>query len=144
MFSFKRIILCSTIVVSGLISPALLPALALDYEAKQVHAVISAPFKVAGAVSGMAVCGLFSGPVDDGFHQAKKSTSKLAGALGDENGKSEVLVAAPVVGPVGLLVGGVKGAFKGAIHGAKAGWNKPFSRWSFVTMEEEGKNASAK
>jgi hypothetical protein len=136
--SFGRV-LCSAIVVSGLISPALSPALALDYEAKPVHAVISAPFKAAGAVAGMTACGLFSGPVDDGFHQAKKSTSKLAGALGDENGKPEIAVAAPVVGPVGLVVGGVKGVFKGAVHGAKVGWNKPFSRWSFLTMEEEGK-----
>jgi len=138
MLSFKRI-LCSTIVVSGLISPALSPALALDYEAKPVNAVISAPFKAVGALSGMATCGLFSGPVDGGFHQAKKSTSKLAGAFGDENGKPEVLAAAPIMGPVGLAVGGVKGVFKGAVHGAKKGWEKPFSRWSFVTAEEEGK-----
>ena len=134
---FSRI-LCSTILVAGLISPALTPALALDYEAKPVNAVITAPFKACGAIAGMAACGLFSGPVDGGFHQAKKSTSKLAGAFGDENGKPEIAAAAPIVGPVGLVVGGVKGVFKGAAHGAKKGWQKPFSRYSFVTMDEEG------
>jgi hypothetical protein len=134
---FSRI-LCSTILVSGLISPALTPALALDYEAKPVGAVISAPFRAVGAVAGMTACGLFSGPVDNGFHQAKKSTGKLAGAFGDENGKPEIAAAAPIVGPIGLVVGGVKGVFKGVAHGAKKGWQKPFSRYSFLTMDEEG------
>ncbi len=138
MVRFRRI-LCSALFVSGLISPALSPALALDYEAKPVNWVIKAPIRTVGALSGMATCGLFSGPVDDGFHQAKKSTSKLAGAFGDENGAPEIAVAAPTVGPVGLMVGGVKGVFKGAVHGAKVGWEKPFSRYSFITMDEESK-----
>jgi len=138
MVRFRRI-LCSAIFVSGLISPALSPALALDYEAKPINWLIKAPIRTVGAVSGMATCGLFCGPVDDGFHQAKKSTSKLAGALGDENGAPEIAVAAPTMGPVGLVVGGVKGVFKGAAHGAVVGWKKPFSRYSFITMDEEGK-----
>ncbi len=136
--SFFKWKLCSAIIVAGSISPLFSPALALDYEAKPVGAVISAPFKAVGALSGMAACGLFSGPVDDGFHTAKKTTGKIAGAFGDENGKAQMLVAAPIGVPLGLVVGGVRGVFKGAAHGATTGWEKPFSRWSFVTMDEDG------
>lgn len=137
MLVFKRL-LFSTIISLGLISPALAPAQALDYEAKPVHTVISAPFRVVGAVSGAAVSGLFSGPVDDGFHASKKATSRIAGAFGDENGKLQIAAAAPVAVPLGLVVGGVRGMAKGTMHGFRKGWDKPFSRWSFITMEEEG------
>ncbi len=43
--SFLNAYSCSTIVVTGLISPALSPALALDYEAKPINAIITAPFQ---------------------------------------------------------------------------------------------------
>lgn len=135
--SLLKRILCSAIVIISLISPALTPAFALDYEAKPINSIITAPFHLAGAVTGGAVCGLFSGPVDDGFNAGKKATSRIASALGDENGKLEILVAAPIGFPLGLVVGGVRGFGKGVAHGTKTGWEKPFSRWSYVTMEEK-------
>ncbi len=136
MLFFQRL-LFSTIIVGFLISPALLPAYALDYEAKPVNWLIQAPTRTVGAISGGAVCGLFSGPVDDGFNAGKKATTHIAGAFGDEKGRVQQLVAAPIGYPLGFVVGGVRGFGRGIVHGAKAGWDKPFSRWSFVTMEEK-------
>lgn len=136
MLVLKRL-LSSAIIVSCLISPALTPVYGLDYEAKPVNWVITTPFKAVGAVSGAVVCGLFSAPVDDGFHAGKTATTYIAGAFGDEKGRVEQLAAAPVGYPVGFVVGGVRGVGRGFLHGAKKGWEKPFSRWSFVTMEEK-------
>ncbi len=137
---FIQRLLSSAIIVGFLISPTLLPAQALDYEAKPINNVIRAPFKALGAITGGAVCGLFSGPVDDGFHAGKKTTTEIAGKFGDEKGRTEQLVAAPIGYPLGFVVGGVRGMGRGFIHGAKAGWDKPFSRWSFVTTEESNSN----
>jgi hypothetical protein len=133
---FKRL-LSSAIIVGCLISPALTPVYSLDYEAKPVHWVLTAPFKAVGAVSGAAVCGLISAPADDGFHAGKRATTHIAGSFGDEKGKTEQLAAAPVGYPAGFVVGGVRGVGRGLLHGAKKGWDKPFSRWSFVTTEEK-------
>ena len=136
MIVFKRL-LSPAIIVGCLISPALTPVYSLDYEAKPVHNVIAAPFKALGAVSGAVVCGLFSAPLDDGFHAGKRATTHIAGAYGDEKGRTEQAAAAPVGYPAGFVVGGVRGVGRGIIHGAKKGWEKPFSRWSFVTSEEK-------
>jgi len=125
-------ILCS----AALVAAGAGPALALDYEAKPIHWVLAAPFKTAGALSGAAVCG-FSGPVDKGFHNTMRSEKKLAGEFGDENGALQLMAAAPVSVPAGVTVGGVKGFMYGVSHGLKTGWNKPFSRWSYITMEEK-------
>jgi hypothetical protein len=113
------------------------PALALDYEAKPVHWVLMAPWRTAGALSGAAVCGLYSGPVDKGFHNTLRSEKKLAGEFGDENGALQLMAASPVSVPAGVTVGGAKGFMSGVAHGYKVGWNKPFSRWSYITMEEK-------
>ena len=134
---FAKRLLSSTIIAGCLISSALTPVYALDYEAKPINWLIQAPVRTVGAVSGGAVCGLFSGPVDDGFHAGKTATTHIAGAFGNEKGRVQQIVAAPVGYPLGFLVGGVRGFGRGVIHGAKAGWDKPFSRWSFVTMEEK-------
>jgi len=134
---FLNRLLSSTIIVACLTSPALAPAYGLDYEAKQINWALEAPKKTAGAISGGAVCGLFCGPVDDGFHAGKTATTHIAGMFGDEKGRVQQLVAAPVGYPLGFVVGGVRGFGRGIVHGAKAGWDKPFSRWSFVTMEEK-------
>ncbi len=136
MLLFQRL-LSSAIIVGFLVSPALLPAQALDYEAKPVNNIINAPTRTLGAITGGAVCGLFSGPVDDGFHAGKTATTHIAGAFGDEKGRVQQLVAAPVGYPLGFVVGGVRGFGRGIVHGAKAGWDKPFSRWSYVTTEEK-------
>ena len=67
-------ILCSVAILAAGAGPAL----ALDYEAKPIHWLILAPFRTAGAVSGATVSGLFSGPVDKGFHNTMRSEKKLA------------------------------------------------------------------
>jgi hypothetical protein len=126
-------ILCSAV----LLTAGAGPALALDYEAKPIHWILAAPFRTAGAVSGATVCGLFSGPVDGGFHKTMQSEKKLAGEFGDENGTLQLMAAAPVSAPAGALVGGGQGFAHGVAHGWKTGWNKPFSRWSYITMEEK-------
>ena len=78
MSFFKRL-LSSAIIVGWLVSPALIPVYSLDYEAKPINWVLHAPFKTVGAVSGAGVCGLFSAPVDDGFHAGKRATTHIAG-----------------------------------------------------------------
>ena len=114
-----------------------LPAVALDYEAKPVHWVLTAPMKAIGGLSGAVVCGAFSGPTDRGFHSTLKSEKHVAGEFGDEKGALELMAAAPISVPAGVVVGGPKGVFHGFVHGWKTGWNKPFSRWSYVTAEEK-------
>src|SRR6516225_1335469 len=114
MKSVGRIVCSTALFVVGA-----LPALALDYEAKPVHWVLMAPFRTAGALSGAAVCGGFSGPVDKGFHNTLRSEKKLAGEFGDENGALQLLVASPVSVPAGVAVGGGKGLFSGVAHGWK-------------------------
>jgi len=122
---------------AALAASAIAPALALDYEAKPIHWLLAAPFKTAGAISGAVVCGAVSGPTDGGYHGALKGTKHVAGKFGDEKGTGQILAAAPIGGSGGLLVGGGYGAYHGVKHGWKLGWEKPFSRWSYITMEEK-------
>ncbi len=112
------------------------PVFALDYEAKPVHWALTAPVHTLGALSGALVNGVVGGPIDDGYHGFLKGTRQLAGKFGDEKGTGQQIAAAPLGGSVGLLLGTVYGVPHGFIHGFKTGWNKPFSRWSYVTMEE--------
>lgn len=116
---------------------AVAPALALDYEAKPVGAVIAAPYHIIGGLIGAASCGLVSGPIDGGYHGMLKGDTEFAGKLGDEKGWGQRTAAAPVGGGGGIIVGGGYGALHGIKHGWKVGWDKPFSRWSFLTMEEK-------
>ncbi|MDZ4835505.1 MAG: hypothetical protein SGJ27_17155 [Candidatus Melainabacteria bacterium] len=113
------------------------PALALDYEAKPVTWVLMAPFRTAGALTGAAVSGLVSGPMDSGYHGGLKGTKHVAGKFGDEEGAGQTVAAVPLGGSVGMLVGGGQGVYTGLGHGWKKGWEKPFSRWSYITMEEK-------
>lgn len=126
-------ILCSALAVLG----AAAPALALDYEAKPIMWVIQAPFRTAGAVSGALVSGLVSGPIDQGYHGSIRGTRHVATKFGDEKGVSQQVVAVPIGGSAGMVLGGVEGGYKGMKHGWKLGWEKPFSRWSYITMEEK-------
>jgi hypothetical protein len=116
---------------------AVVPASALDYEAKPIKWCIEAPFRTAGALSGGAVCGFVSGPIDDGFHTGARATKRLAGTFGDEKGNMEILAAAPIMGPPATFAGGAHGLVRGFAHGMKLGWEKPFSRWSYITEEEK-------
>lgn len=125
--------LCSTLVLGS----AVTPALALDYEAKPVKWVIEAPVRLVGGLAGGIVTGVVSEPIDDGYHWAKKGTTHVAGKFGDEKGTGQLVAAAPIGGSAGLLLGAGHGVPYGFLHGFKKGWNKPFSRWSYITMEEK-------
>jgi hypothetical protein len=132
MKTLGRMVLAAVLTTS-----AVAPALALDYEAKPVMWVLQAPFRTAGAVSGAVVCGLVSGPIDGGYHGALKGDKHVAGKFGDENGAGQEVAAVPLGGTGGLILGGGYGGYKGVGHGWKTGWDKPFSRWSYITMEEK-------
>lgn len=113
------------------------PALALDYEAKPIGWCIQAPVRLVGGLSGAVVNGVFCGPVDDGYHWSLKGTKHVAGKFGDEKGAGQLAAGAPLGGSVGMVLGTGYGPVHGAVHGFKTGWSKPFSRWSYITMEEK-------
>jgi hypothetical protein len=113
------------------------PGFALDYEAKPVSWVIQSPVRLVGGLTGALVSGAVSGPVDDGYHWFLKGTKHVAGKFGDEKGQGQIAAAVPIGGSVGLVLGTGYGVLDGAAHGFKKGWEKPFSRWSYVTMEEK-------
>lgn len=121
----------------ALMAAATAPALAMDYEAKPVNWVIHAPFKLMGAVTGAAVCGGISGPIDNGYHWFLKGDEHVAGKFGDEKGAGQRLAAVPIGGSTGMVLGSAYGIHHGFWHGWKTGWDKPFSRWSYITMEEK-------
>jgi hypothetical protein len=66
-----------------------------------------------------------------------KGTKHIAGKFGDEKGAGQIAAGVPIGGSVGLVLGTGYGVLDGAMHGFKTGWNKPFSRWSYITMEEK-------
>jgi hypothetical protein len=126
------------VITSGLmVMSAAVPAFALDYEAKPVAWVLMAPIRTAGALSGATFSGLVSGPIDGGYHGALNGTKHVAGQFGDEKGDLQLATGAPIGGTGGAVIGGSTGGFKYAKHGWKTGWNHPFSRWSYLTMEEK-------
>ncbi len=125
------------ILAAMLSTSAVAPALALDYEAKPIMWCLQAPFRTVGALSGALVCGVASGPVDGGYHGALKGNKHVAGKFGDEKGCGQQIAAVPIGGSAGLVLGGGYGSLHGIGHGFKTGWDKPFSRWSYITMEEK-------
>lgn len=125
-------VLCSTMVLAS----AVAPALALDYEAKPVNWVIKAPIRLVGGLTG-AVVSAVGGTVDDGYHWGLKGTKHVAGKFGDEKGAGQIAAGVPIGGSTGLVLGGAYGVLDGGWHGFKTGWEKPFSRWSYMTMEEK-------
>ena len=125
-------VLCSTAILAS----AVTPVLALDYEAKPVNWVIQAPFRLVGGLVGGVANGVTQ-PVDDGYHWALKGTEHVAGKFGDEKGQAQLVAAAPIGGSTGLVLGAAHGVPYGFLHGFKKGWERPFSRWSFISMEEK-------
>jgi hypothetical protein len=121
----------------ALMASATAPCFALDYEAKPVMWVIQAPFRTLGALSGAAVSGGVSGPIDSGYHWFLKGTNHVAGKFGDEKGEGQIAAAVPIGGSTGVVLGSAYGVHHGFWHGLKTGWDKPFSRWSYITMEEK-------
>jgi hypothetical protein len=126
-------VLCSALLTAS----AVTPALALDYEAKPVMWVIQSPFRLIGGLAGGIVTGAVSEPIDDGYHWFLKGTEHIAGKFGDEKGQAEIACAVPIGGSVGLVLGAAHGVPYGFFGGFKKGWNRPMSRWSFITMEEK-------
>jgi len=122
---------------ASLLVSAVAPAMALDYEAKPVNWVLQAPFRTVGAVSGAVFTGVISGPIDGGYHGSLRATNHVAGKFGDEKGTGQRIAAVPLGGSSGLVLGSTYGSGKGFVHGFKKGWQHPFSRWSFITMEEK-------
>jgi hypothetical protein len=60
------------------------------------------------------------------------ATKGLAGAFGDENGWKQNIVGAVFGIPAGMAFGVPYGLVKGGQHAASVGWEKPFSKESFV------------
>jgi len=126
-------VLCSAVMVLS----AAAPALALDYEAKPIAWCLMAPIRTAGALSGAVIQGFVAAPIDGGYHGACKGTEHVAGKFGDEKGAGQRCAALPLGGSVGSVVGGAQASYKGVGRGWSMGWDKPFSRWSYITMEEK-------
>jgi len=126
-------VFCSALVAASAVSPVL----ALDYEAKPVNWVIQSPFRLVGGLVGGVASGAVSEPLDDGYHWFLKGTEHVAGKFGDEKGQGQIAAAVPIGGSVGLVLGAGHGVPYGFFHGFKKGWDHPFSRWSFITMEEK-------
>jgi hypothetical protein len=124
-------VLCSAAILASAVSPVL----ALDYEAKPVMWVLQSPFRLVGGLAGGLITGTVSQPIDDGYHWFLKGTQHVAGKFGDEKGLSQQVAAVPIGGSVGLVLGAAHGVPYGFLGGFKRGWEKPFSRWSFITME---------
>jgi hypothetical protein len=135
--SMNKVLLGKVFGVAALVAASSAPAFAIDYDAKPVKWVITSPFRLAGALTGAAVSGVVSGPVDDSYHWFLKGTQHVAGKFGDEKGRAQLAVGAPTGGAVGAVLGAGHGVVYGAAHGFKSGWEKPFSRWSYITMEKE-------
>jgi len=121
----------------ALMSSSIAPSLALDYEAKPVMWVLQAPIRTVGALTGAAVSGGVSGPIEYSYHWFLKGTQHIAGKLGDEKGEAQIAAAVPIGGSTGFVLGSAYGVHHGFWHGFKTGWEKPFSRWSYITMDEK-------
>jgi len=67
-------------------------------------------------------------------HKARKS---LAETFGDENGWKQNIVGAVIGWPCGVAFGVPYGLIKGGQHAASVGWDEPFSKDSFVVVNEK-------
>lgn len=74
--------------------------------------------------------------VDTAYKCPYSATKGLAGAFGDENGWKQNIVGAVFGIPAGMAFGVPYGAVKGGQHACSVGWDKPFSKESFVVTNE--------
>ena len=74
--------------------------------------------------------------VDSAVKCPVKASKSLAGAFGDENGWKQRIVGAVFGVPSGAVFGVPYGAIKGGKHAASVGFDKPFSKDSFVVTNE--------
>ncbi len=65
-----------------------------------------------------------------------KATKSLASAFGDEDGWKQNIVGALIGIPSGAVFGVPYGVVKGGQHAMSVGWDKPFSKESFVVSNE--------
>jgi len=134
----SKLTILQGVLISGLaLASSAAPVLALDYEAKPINWCIQAPVRLVGGLSGAVVNAGFCGPVDDSYHWFLKGTKHVAGKFGDEKGAGQIAAGVPIGGSVGLVLGGGYGTVDGTCHGFTTGWKHPFSRWSYITMEEK-------
>lgn len=131
----NKLTLGRVLCAAALMTSAVAPSYALDYEAKPISWCLQAPFRTVGALSGGLVTGTVSAPIDRGYHWFWKGTRGVAGKFGDEHGGAQVCAAVPIGGSTGLVLGSAYGVPTGFLHGFSAGWDKPFSRWSYLTAE---------
>ena len=75
--------------------------------------------------------------VDSLYRSPKKTWHTLAEKFGDENGLSENVAGALLGIPIGFAWGIPAGALRGAKHGMGSGWEKPFSKDSYIVGLEE-------
>lgn len=126
-------------VTAMVLASTITPCLALDYEAKPVNWVLQSPIRLVGALTGVVVSGGFMGPVNHGYGGFVKGTHHWAEKFGDEKGMGQNMAAAPTGGVGGIIVGSGYGVLSGIKNGWRQGWEKPFSRWSYLNVYEEGK-----
>lgn len=123
--------------LAAVLACSVVPGYAIDYQAKPVMWVIQAPVRLVAATSAAIICGGLNAPIDDSYHWFLKGTKHVAGKFGDEKGAGQIAAAVPIGGSVGFVLGAAYGVPHGIWHGFKTGWQKPFSRWSYITSEEE-------
>jgi hypothetical protein len=127
----------SRLLLAAALFASVAPSYAIDYQAKPIMWCIQAPVRLVAATSAALICGGINGPIDDSYHWFLKGTKHVAGKFGDENGAGQIAMAVPIGGTTGAVLGAGYGVLDGAWHGFKTGWNKPFSRWSYITSEEK-------
>jgi hypothetical protein len=66
----------------------------------------------------------------------RHARESLAATFGDENGWKQNIAGALIGWPAGMAFGVPYGLVKGAQHAASVGWEKPFSKESFVVTNE--------
>jgi len=122
----------SFILASVLVGTMVAPSYADDDTFKNICMF---PVRLVGSGVGTVV-GIPLGAVKDGTRGAIKSTTWVAGKLGNEDGGLQKMTGAVVGAPFGIVGGAAYGCFDGAVHGAKSGYSKPFTKEAFTFKED--------